>query len=476
LKNTFNKITSLLAKNGFPLPKHIQPLPSAGSDRQYFRVLVNSGTMDSLIAAYNPDIKENKAWYSFSKHFRSQGLSVPEIIAHDDSFTYFLLEDLGNTSLFNLLAEGFNEEAAGYYKKVIRDLIKFQVEGIKGLDLNVAYPVKSFDRKSIMWDLNYFKYYFVKPNGVLFDESKLEDDFEAFADHLLRAETGYFMYRDFQARNIMIYDNQPWYIDFQGGREGPLQYDLVSLLSQARAQLSEKTKTELKSFYLTELEKLIPGKKATFNKYYNSFVYFRLMQVLGAYGFRGKLQRKAHFLISTGFAVDNLVRLLKTTPPDIDLPELVSVFRQISAAHQLKQQTNQRKHKLTVRINSFSYIRSGIPEDPTLNGGGFVFDCRALPNPGRIADLKDFSGLQEPVVKYLESSSEIKEYLEHVFNLVDQSITNYNQRGFEHLQVNFGCTGGKHRSVYCAEKLAGHLKKYKNKVSIIINHLMTDSW
>ncbi|RLD45858.1 MAG: hypothetical protein DRI88_08315 [Bacteroidetes bacterium] len=200
------------------------------------------------------------------------------------------------------------------------------------------------------------------------------------------------------------------------------------------------------------------------------------MQVLGAYGFRGKLQRKAHFLISTGFAVDNLVRLLKTTPPDIDLPELVSVFRQISAAHQLKQQTNQRKHKLTVRINSFSYIRSGIPEDPTLNGGGFVFDCRALPNPGRIADLKDFSGLQEPVIKYLESSSEIKEYLEHVFNLVDQSITNYNQRGFEHLQVNFGCTGGKHRSVYCAEKLAGHLKKYKNKVSIIINHLMTDSW
>ena len=404
------------------------------------------------------------------------GLSVPEMFAHDDSFRYFLLEDLGNTSLFDMVAKGFDEETRGYYKKVIRDLIKFQVEGIKGLDLDAAYPVQSFNRKSIMWDLNYFKYYFVKPNGILFDENKMEDDFETFTNHLLQAETDYFMYRDFQSRNIMIHNNHPWYIDFQGGRTGPLQYDLVSLLFQARAQLSEKIKAELKSYYLTELEKVLPDKAVTFNAYYNSFVYFRLMQVLGAYGFRGRLQRKAHFLISTGYAVENLDGLLKTTPPDIALPELVSVFQQITEAHKLKQQTKQPKHKLTVRINSFSYIRSGIPEDPTLNGGGFVFDCRALPNPGRIDELKVYSGLEDPVINYLKNSPEIKEFLANVFGLIDQSITNYNQRGFEHLQINFGCTGGKHRSVYCTEKLAEHLKKYGDNISIITKHLMIDSW
>ncbi len=476
MKNAFNKIASLLAKNGYPLPAQIKPLPLSGSDRQYYRVYFKKDPQSTLIAAYTPDIRENKAWYTFSKHFKTLDLPVPEIIGHDESFTYFLLQDLGDSSLFDLVTKDPGEKAIKLYKNAIRDLLRFQVEAIKGLDLDVAYPVRSFNRKSIMWDLNYFKYYFVKPNGILFDENKLEDEFEAFSNLLLQAETGYFMYRDFQSRNIMICNGKPWYIDFQGGREGPLQYDLVSLLFQARANLTMEVRSQLKSYYLSELEKILPGKTETFNAYYTPFIYFRLMQVLGAYGFRGQLQRKPHFLISTDYAVENLDQLMKTELPDIDLPELFSVFNQITAINKLKQQTRLSKHKLTIRINSFSFIRSGIPDDPTLNGGGFVFDCRALPNPGRIKELKDFTGLQEPVINYLENSPETKEFLDNVYHLIDQSIQNYHQRGFEHLQVNFGCTGGKHRSVYCAGKLAEHLQKYGHKISIVTNHLMSDSW
>ena len=477
MKNIFNKITSLLVKNGYPLPKHIQPLPSSGSERQYFRAELENGPVSTILIAHNPDVRENKAWLTFTRHFRDKGFHVPEIFAHDDTLQYFLLEDLGDTSLFSMVVKGIDEQVMTLYKKAISDLVRFQVEGIKGLDLEAAWPVKFFNRKSVMWDLNYFKYYFVKPNRILFDENRLEDDFENFATHLLQAETGYFMYRDFQSRNIMIQNEEPWYIDFQGGRGGPLPYDLVSLLYQARAQLPEQMKTDLKSWYLTELEKVLPGKTESFNSFYNSFIYFRLMQVLGAYGFRGNLQRKAHFLISTGYAVESLAELLEATPPEVEMPELTSVFTQIIDAHRLKQQQEGRKkNKLTVRINSFSLIRSGIPEDPSLNGGGFVFDCRALPNPGRIKELKDFSGLETPVINYLKEKQETEEFLQHVYGLVEQSVTNYTERGFEHLQVNFGCTGGKHRSVYCAEKLAEHLKKYGHKISIIVHHLMEDNW
>jgi aminoglycoside/choline kinase family phosphotransferase len=477
LKNTFNKITSLLVKSGYSLPKYIHTLPSSGSERQYFRAELENGTIPTILIAYNPDIRENKAWLTFSRHFRKNGFHVPEILAHDETFCYFLMEDLGDTTLFSLVAKGMNEQVIHLYKNAISDLVKFQVEGIKGLDLEAAYPVKSFNRKSVMWDMNYFKYYFVKPNNILFDENRLEDDFERFADHLLHAETGYFMYRDFQSRNIMVHSKEPWYIDFQGGREGPLQYDLASLLYQARAQLPEDLRSDLKSWYLTELEKILPGKTESFNSFFYSFVYFRLMQVLGAYGFRGQLQRKAHFLISIGYAVESLVELMGKAPLGVEMPELISVFTRIIEAHRVKlQQTGQRKNKLTVRINSFSFIKSGIPEDPSLNGGGFVFDCRALPNPGRIETLRDFSGLEEPVINYLKEKQEIEEFLQHVCSLVDQSVTNYTERGFEHLQVNFGCTGGKHRSVYCAEKLAEHLKNYGNKVSIIVHHLMEDNW
>lgn len=475
MTNKLHNIKNLLAKNGFPEPEYISALPSSGSDRQYFRVEFKKNTINSVLAAYNPDINENVAWNSYSEHFKSLGFNVPTIIDRDKSYRYFLLKDLGNTSLFYYVSQGLDEKVISYYEQAVRDLLRFQVEGIKGLDLDVAYPVKSFDRRSIMWDLNYFKYYFVKPNGIIFNENKLEDDFDAFTQHLLNSDLNYFMYRDFQSRNIMIHNDELWYIDFQGGRKGPLQYDLVSLLFQARAQLSEELRSDLKSYYLSELEKIIPGKSISFNKYYNEFIYFRLMQVLGAYGFRGQLQRKTHFLKSIKLAVESLSSQLKIAEPNLDLPELISVFRQIIEAPPSNDKVK-KPDKLKVSVNSFSYIRSGIPDDPTQNGGGFVFDCRALPNPGRIRELRDYSGLQTPVINYLENKPELNEFLENIYGIIDQSISNYIERGFEHLQVSFGCTGGKHRSVFCAEKLADHLKNIDTKIDIQLKHLMSDDW
>jgi len=475
LKYQQHTIENLLSENTFPKAASIRVLPSSGSDRQYFRVDFEDGSIGSILAAYNPDVQENIAWNSFSSHFRSLGFHVPEILARDESYRYFLLKDLGNTSLFYHISQGIDDKIINIYKQVLRDLIKFQVEGIRGLDLDVAYPTRSFDKRSIMWDLNYFKYYFVKPNGIVFNEARLEDDFEVFANHLLDAESKYFMYRDFQSRNIMIYRNEPWYIDFQGGRQGPLQYDVVSLLFQARANLSNELRSELKSYYLEELEKVVPGATAGFNNNYNAFIYFRLMQVLGAYGFRGQLQRKSHFLRSIKLAVESLSEQLVLSPLNLKLPELTNVFNQIIDKHQTNS-TSANTQKLTLHINSFSFIQSGIPDDPTQNGGGFVFDCRALPNPGRIKELRDYNGLQEPVIKYLDGKKELSEFLENIYRIIDQSVDNYLERGFKDLQINFGCTGGKHRSVYCAEMLAKQLKKHHQNIDVRVNHLMSKDW
>lgn len=468
-------IKKLLAENNFPKAASIRVLPSSGSDRKYFRIEFDNGSSSSILAAYNPDVPENIAWNSFSTYFKSLGFHVPKILARDESYQYFLLQDLGNTSLFYYVSQGISEEVIQYYKRVLSDLILFQVEGIKGLDLDVAYPATTFDRRSVIWDLNYFKYYFIKPNGIIFNEARLENDFEEFADHLLEAESEYFMYRDFQSRNIMVYNDEPWYIDFQGGRKGPLQYDLVSLLFQARANLPLELRAELKSYYLNELEKVIPGKTTSFNKHYPAFILFRLMQVLGAYGFRGQLQRKTHFLKSTKLAVESLAYQLLHAKPDLNLPELTSVFEHIIALYSTKAESVG-NGKLKVQINSFSFIQSGIPDDPTQNGGGFVFDCRALPNPGRIKELRNFNGLQDPVTKYLKNKTEVREFLNNISLIIDQSIGNYLERGFENLQINFGCTGGKHRSVYCAEMLAKQLKKHHQNIDVRVNHLMSNDW
>lgn len=466
--NHITNVRSLLIKVGFPNDCQIVPLPFSGSNRLYYRVIFNEHiNPHSIIASYNGDVSENIAHNSYTFHFRSLGFAVPEIYTHDSSYKYFLIQDLGKTTLLDLLS---SEKilAEKYYKKVISDLVKFQVIGIKNLDLDVAYPVKEFNQRSIMWDLNYFKYYFVKPHNIEFNENLLEDDFIKFANILLSAENKYFNYRDFQARNILIYGDQPWYIDFQGGRQGPLQYDLVSLLYQVKANLSADIRSKLYSHYIDELNKIIPGKQVIFEKYYYNFVYFRLMQVMGAYGFRGIVQRKAHFLQSIPMAIWALKKLLQENPIFDDLKELSKVFNQIvSLEYDIRDNSTT---GFTINVNSFSFKKKGIPIDVTGNGGGHVFDCRSLPNPGRLAELRDFTGLDDQIIQYLERHEEINEFIINTKKIINQSTENYIKRGFNNLQINFGCTGGRHRSVYSASKIGEYLMAKYPKIVVIIKH------
>jgi len=465
--NHIKNIKNLLKDNNYDDDYQLLPMPSSGSNRIYYRIIFNKKS-NSLIASYNDSISENIAHSSFTAHFKSLNFNVPAIYAHDKGYRYFLLQDLGDITLFRLLQTN-KIQAIDYYKKVIVDLANFQVNGIKGLNLEVAYPVKEFNKRSIIWDLNYFKYYFVKPHNIKFNEDKLEDDFERFANHLLKAELNFFNYRDFQARNIMIYENKPWYIDFQGGRCGALQYDLVSLLYQAKANLKDDVRDVLYNHYIKTLSKILPKSILSFEKLYPSFIYFRLMQVMGAYGFRGLVERKAHFLQSIPLAIKSLKEILKRYNIGANLPELNNVFNQILL---LDYETLQEaENGLTVQVNSFSFKKKGIPIDITGNGGGHVFDCRSLPNPGRIAELRDFTGLQKPVIDYLERQDEVMDFLNNATKIVDQSVENYRKRKFNNLQINFGCTGGRHRSTYSASKIANYIKTKFPDVKVELRHM-----
>jgi len=461
-------IKKLLNKVEFTGECQIIPMPSSGSNRLYYRIIfLDNAIHKSIIASYNNDVSENIAHNSFTQHFKYIGFNVPEIYAHDESYKYFLIQDLGDVTLFNML-ETNPKKAIEYYKIVISDLIDFQIDGIKNLNLDVAYPVKEFNKRSIMWDLNYFKYYFVKPHNIDFNENMLEDDFERFAELLLTADLSYFNYRDFQARNIMIYNDKPWYIDFQGGRHGALQYDLVSLLYQAKANLGDDIKLQLYNHYIKTLNTKLPGTSIAFEKLFPSFIYFRLMQVMGAYGFRGLVQHKAHFLQSIPMVISSLSALLQKSDIGVELPELSNIFNQILLLDYSI--SNKISDNLTININSFSFKKKGIPIDISGNGGGHVFDCRSLPNPGRIAELRDFTGLQKPIINYLEKQNEVTEFLKNSKNIIDQSIENYRKRKFSNLQINFGCTGGRHRSVYSASKIAEYVKSKFPDVIVEVYH------
>ncbi len=471
-KDHIESIRTLLKNAGYPVGSQIIPLPSSGSNRKYFRIFFpDNFSPSTLIASYNNDVRENIAYNSYTEHFKLLGFNVPEIYARDNNYNYFLIKDLGDVTLFSLLGHD-RKKTIEHYKNVITDLIKFQIFGIKNLDLDVAYPVKKFNKRSIIWDLNYFKYYFVKPHNIDFDENLLEDDFNTVANLLLSAENKYFCYRDFQSRNIMLFEDNLWYIDFQGGREGPLQYDLVSLLYQVKAGLSADEQDILYNHYIENINNVLPGKQAMFEKYYSNFIYFRLMQVMGAYGFRGLVQHKAHFLQSIPLAINSLSNLLQRSPTNAQVPELNRVLQNIASLDYNSSQ--EKKNGLTIRINSFSYKLKGIPIDYTGNGGGHVFDCRALPNPGRLAELRDYTGLQQPVIKYLETKIEVKEFLSHVLDIIEPSINNYQARKFSDLQVNFGCTGGRHRSVYSATKVAEFIQNKYPEILVDVQHLEID--
>lgn len=447
-------------------PTDIYELPSSGSNRRYFRV---TGGGITLIGAKGTSVDENIAFMEIAKHFRLKGLCVPQVLCASEDKIYYLQEDLGDITLFNSVAAG--RESGNYsaaevelLKKAVACLPKIQFEGGKGLDYSVCFPQPEFDERMVSFDLNYFKYCFLKTTGLEFSEIKLYEDFRKISGDLLSSmneET--FMYRDFQARNVMLVNGNPYFIDFQGGRKGPFYYDLASFVWQAKANYSEELKGELIKTYRDALSVYRDVPDEEFNKKLRLFVLFRTMQVLGAYGFRGYFEKKPHFLQSVPFAIDNLRKLIKE--PFTGYPYMQELLERLTTMRQFSDLRVERK--LEVKIFSFSY-KKGIPVDESGNGGGYVFDCRAIENPGKYEHYKHFTGLDPEVIKYLEDDGGITKFLGHVYDLADAHVKRYMERKFTNLMFAFGCTGGQHRSVYCAQHLAEHLSnKYNISVKVI---------
>jgi aminoglycoside/choline kinase family phosphotransferase len=449
----------------------VRPLQGelGGSGRKIIRLVGDNVTAIGILY----DVREeNAAFLEFSRHFRKHGLSVPEIYAEDLDHGAYLEEDLGDTSLFEFLSKNRTGEniapaVVAAYRKVIATLPRFQVEAGRDLDYKLCYPRDSFDRQSISWDLNYFKYYFLRLAGIPFSEQALEDDFNRLTDFLLSAARDYFLYRDFQSRNIMLRDGQPYFLDYQGGRKGALQYDVASLLYDAKADLPPDLRQQLLDHYLDTLTGFVDLTRDEFMHHYYAYVYVRIMQALGAYGFRGFYERKAHFLQSVPYALKNLRWLLHNVTLPIALPTLMGAFHSMLASEKLQSLASE-ADSLVARIFSFSFHR-GLPKDESGNGGGFVFDGRSLPNPGREDRFKTLTGRDAPVIHYLNQQESVHQFLASVMSLVDASVTSYQRRGFKHLMVSFGCTGGQHRSVYLAEQVAKRLRG-RNGVEVILVH------
>lgn len=452
----------------------IVPLPPSGSQREYYRIQFKD---KSVLGVYNPEKKENQTFIYLSKHFLKHKLNVPKIYLSDLNKNIYLIEDLGDQTVYSFVEsnrEGkyITKSTISLYKEIIAELPKFQIIGSEGLNFSRCYPRHSFDKQSIMWDLNYFKYSYLKPTNISFDEQKLEDDFSFLADYLLQADSNYFMYRDFNTRNIMMKDNKLYFIDYQGGRKGALQYDIASLLYSSKANISANLREELLEYYLESVTKIKKIDLHSFNKYYYDFVLIRILQMLGAYGYRGYLEGKTHFLQSVPYALKNLEYLHSKKKIMImsKIKELMTVIEKCYSSEKINNMLGNKVNnkKLTVTINSFSY-RKRIPMDYSGNGGGFVFDCRAIPNPGRFEQYKTLTGMDKPVQEFLNSQKEVNIFLKDTFELVDQSVQSYIGRNWTNLMVNYGCTGGQHRSVYCAEKLAEHLKQ-KFDVNVLLVH------
>ena len=450
-------------------PDLVLPLAPSGGNRVYYRL--QSGKQ-SAIGAFSPDKKETAAFLGFSKHFKSKGLPVPEIYTEDTGRDVYLQEDLGFTTLYSYLlqkGEYFPDYLIQIYKKVVEQLAHLQIEGGEGLDYSVCYPRASFDRQSMFWDFNYFKYYFLKLAKAPFDEQALENDLHRFADYLLQADADYFMFRDFQTRNIMIKNGEPFFIDYQGGRKGALQYDLASILYQAKANIPPDIRLNLLHHYIDVAEKLTTIDRDKFIEYYYGFVLIRTIQVLGAYGYRGLYERKEYFVKSIPFALRNLQWIFDNVTLPIEIPELEKALKGIIESKQFEpfDKIKASSSLLRVNVNSFSYKKTGVPEDNSGNGGGFVFDCRFIHNPGRYEPYKKLHGRDEAVINFLKQHSNMADFLDNAYRIVDEAVENYIERSFTHLQINFGCTGGQHRSVYAADAMAKHLEeKYGMKITV----------
>ena len=448
-------------------PVSVDPVSASASNRRYYRMASPAGT---CIGAVGTDRQENEAFVAISLHFRSKGILVPEVFAVSEDGMSYLQEDLGDEVLLDRLVKARRTgeglaEVEELMCSAMALLPKIQFEGASGFDFSVCYPQPAFDRRMVMFDLNYFKYCFLKATGLEFNEMRLQDDFEKLADDLLADDTDTFMYRDFNARNVMVRGGEPCFIDFQGGRRGPVYYDVASFVYHARAGYTDGQREKMLETYLKALSEYMPVDRKVFFSRLRLFVLFRLLQVLGAYGFRGWTEHKAAFMTSIPAALDELVRLLEE--PFEEYPYLVETLGRMAALDRFRR--SERAGGLEVKVYSFSF-KKGIPEDPSGNGGGYVFDCRSIHNPGRYEPYKKLTGRDEAVIRFLEDDGEILTFLDHVYGVVDPHVETFAGRGFTDLMVSFGCTGGQHRSVYCAEHLARHLAEKYPDVRVRLIH------
>lgn len=461
------------------------PLGANGSNRKYFRL---SSGEKSCIAAVNDDIRENEAFLYYSRSLAERGIRVPEVYAVSDDRRCYLQQDLGDTTLYSYLyakrqkGEGFDEETLALYKKVLSNLALIQTR-CRDLDFSYAYPRPDFDSQAIQWDLNYFKYFFLKLFYVPFDEQLLENDYHTLIDYLLAGDCSSFMYRDFQTRNIMVFGEELYYIDYQGARRGAPQYDAASLLYSSKAEIPEAIRQELLAHYVdcffsdqnivTSDQSQVTDHRSqvtAFTSRFYGYVLIRILQAMGAYGYRGLYERKDYFIASIPLAIANLRTILQRLPEELHIPHLRSVLEHIvnSKLAVAETHTTLPSDTLTVDILSFSF-KKGLPTDTSGNGGGFIFDCRALPNPGRYPEYRSYTGKDPSVIKFLQKEPAVDQFLEHVQAIVAQSVKKYIERKFSHLQVAFGCTGGQHRSVYCAERLAAYLRNNYD-CNVVVTH------
>lgn len=449
-------------------PTMVQPLTAAGSARRYYR-LQSGGT--PLVGVIGESVEENRAFITISQRLADAGIPVPRVVSVSNDGLRYIQTDLGNTSLYDFLARcrkdnSWDDDAYKILSETIRTLARTQVEGDRKMDYSHCYPSEALDERTIMYDLNYFKYCFLKATGISFHENKLQDDFEKMTTHLLTAEPRGFMYRDFQSRNIMVVDNQPYFIDFQGGRYGAVHYDVASFLWQSRAKYPDDLRNRLIDEYIHILRGYYPQlNEDKFRQELQLFVLFRTIQVLGAYGFRGYFERKELFLQSIPQAID-IVRKLLNEGAVQAYSHLQEVLQMLCNKPCIEEKTT--RDRLCVTVYSFSY-KKGFPTDNSGNGGGYVFDCRAIHNPGRYEQYKQLTGNDTAVIEFLENDGEILNFLEHAYQMVDASVERYLERGFTSLQVCFGCTGGQHRSVYSAQAMAEHLHK-KYNIEVILIH------
>ncbi|HRH59193.1 MAG TPA: RNase adapter RapZ [Chitinophagaceae bacterium] len=477
MNNIIEELNKLLQTFCHIPAERIEKLQQSGSDRTYYRIYTAGET---YIGTHNLNIKENNTFINFSRHFKQAGLPVPEIFAVNDEGTVYIQQDLGTASLLDELElRGRNNDVYSLFQKSLHSLAHMQVVGHVNLNYDWCLTAKEFGKQAIMSDLLYFKYYFLDTLKLPYDKQALLDDFDALSTYLTRTEYKYFMFRDFQSRNIIVNNEEVFFIDYQGGMQGALQYDVASLLWQAKAELSDDWKNSLLEFYMDEVNALLdkPVDRNIFVSQYNGYVLIRLLQVLGAYGFRGLFERKAHFLASIPLALKNLKWFVENKRVGIITPEFDRVLQIIVRDEMIEKfQPPQADENspLLIRVNSFSY-KQYFPQDESGNGGGFMFDCRGILNPGRFTEYKTLSGKDKPVIDFLEQQTRMNEFLNSVFDIVDITVEDYLQRGFGNLMINFGCTGGQHRSVYAAEQTARHLRN-KYKVKTIVCHCNESNW